>query len=82
MSLFQEVDMCVSTVAPLYVKRPIMDFSQPVDFVEAGIIIPFPAENPKIWVDASVFLTDVSILKFQNLCYAFIILSHTLQRLG
>lgn len=47
--------MCVSTVAPAPGKKPVMDISHYVNFVETGILIAFPTEKGRAWVDSSVF---------------------------
>lgn len=51
--------MCVTTTAPTVSKQSIMSFSQPVIFVDAAIIIPFPEEKAKILLANPIFLPTV-----------------------
>nr|CAH0105719.1 unnamed protein product [Daphnia galeata] len=51
----KEVDMCVTWVAHSSSKSPILDVSYPVVFVDSSIIIPFPKEKNKVWIDHSTF---------------------------
>lgn len=52
--------MCISTTAPAPSKLSVMEYSQSVNFVETGILIPFPSERGKAWVDTTVFQNKVN----------------------
>jgi|688.fasta_scaffold1012992_1 hypothetical protein len=47
--------MCVTWSAPSSTKSQIVDVSYPVVFVDSSIIIPFPKEKNKVWIDQSTF---------------------------
>lgn len=47
--------MCVTWAAHSSSKSPILDVSYPVVFVDSSIIIPFPKEKNKVWIDHSTF---------------------------
>lgn len=51
--------MCVTTVAPSLTKVSIMEISSPVVYVDVAILIPFPTEKSKIWIDSPIFQGSV-----------------------
>ena len=42
-------------------KTEIIDFSFPITYVDAAIVIPFPDENTNVWADSNAFQPNVSI---------------------
>lgn len=57
--LFKEVDLCVTTAAPTSSKENILESAYPLVFVDAAIVIPFPSEKSKLWLDTSTFTGSV-----------------------
>ncbi|XP_046456169.1 glutamate receptor ionotropic, kainate glr-3-like [Daphnia pulex] len=51
----REVDMCVTWGAPSIAKASVMDVSYPVVYVDSSIMIPFPRQKSKIWVQETTF---------------------------
>lgn len=51
--------MCATTIASSLAKSEIMEFSYPVVYAAAGIIVPFPVENSKNLVDTAAFQVPV-----------------------
>jgi hypothetical protein len=47
--------MCVTWGAPSLAKASVMDVSYPVVFTDSSIMIPFPRQKSRIWVQETTF---------------------------
>jgi hypothetical protein len=47
--------MCVTWGAPSIAKASVMDVSYPVVYVDSSIMIPFPRQKSRIWVQETTF---------------------------
>lgn len=65
----------MTTGAPTISRQAVVDFSYPVIYVDAAIIVPFPREESKIWLETVGFQRTVNDLHVDTLCKKLIFFS-------